>query len=46
VLQVRDDANEIVSEASSSSFLRSTAYLADMDVGDYLDKSGEPKDEE
>ena len=42
VLQVRDDTGEIVSEASSSSFLRSTAYLEDMDVGDYLDKSGEP----
>ena len=43
VLQVRDDAGEIVSESASSSFLRSTAYLPDMDVGDYLDKSGEPK---
>lgn len=44
VLQVRDDTGEIVSEASSSSFLRSTAYLEDMDVGDYLDKSGEPQE--
>lgn len=46
VLQVRDDSGDIVSEASSSSFLRSTAYLADMDVGDYLDKSGEPQKDE
>jgi len=46
VLQVRDDAGEIVSEAASASFLRSTAHLADMDVGDYLEKSGEPKDGE
>jgi hypothetical protein len=46
VLQVRDDAGEIVSEAASSSFLRSTAYLADMNAGDYLDKSGEPQEKE
>lgn len=46
VLQVRNDTGEIVSEASSSSFLRSTAYLEDMDVGDYLDKSGEAKSED
>jgi hypothetical protein len=44
ILQVRDNAGDIVSEASSSSFLRSTDYLADMEVGDYLDKSGEPED--
>jgi len=43
VLQVRDDAGEVVSEAASSSFLRSTAYLEEMKVGDYLDDSGEPK---
>jgi len=43
VLQVRNDAGEIVSETASSSFLRSTAYLADMAAGDYLDKSGEPQ---
>lgn len=46
VLQVRDDAGEIVSETSSSSFLRSTTYLSEMRVGDYLDKSGEPHDQE
>jgi len=46
VLQVRDDAGEVVSEAASSSFLRSTTYLADMNAGDYLDKSGEPQEKE
>jgi len=46
VLQVRNDAGEIVSETASSSFLRSTAYLADMAAGDYLDKSGEPQGDE
>ena len=46
VLQVRDDAGEIVSEAASSSFLRSTAYLSEMSAGDYLDKSGEPQEKE
>jgi len=46
VLLVRDDSGDIVSEAASSSFLRSTAYLEDMEAGDYLDKSGEPQDKE
>jgi hypothetical protein len=46
VLQVRDDTGEIVSEASSSSFIRSTAYLAEMEAGDYLGKSGEPQEKE
>jgi len=46
VLLVRDSANELVSESASSSFLRSTAYLADMSAGDYLDKSGEPQGNE
>jgi len=35
-----------VSEAASSSFLRSTAYLSEMSAGDYLDKSGEPQERE
>jgi len=46
VLQVRDDTGEVVSEAASSSFLRSTAYLSEMNVGDLFDKSGEPQDKE
>ena len=46
VLLVQNDAGETVAEAASSSFLSSTAYLPDMDVGDYLEKSGEPRNED
>jgi hypothetical protein len=42
VMLVKDDTGEVVSEAASSSFLDSTAYLDEMSVGDYLDDSGEP----
>jgi hypothetical protein len=46
VLLVKDDTGEVVSEAASSSFLDSTAYLEEMEAGDYLDDSGEPKEKD
>jgi len=46
VLLVQNDVGEAVAEAASSSFLHSTAYLPDMDVGDYLEKSGQPRSED
>ena len=46
VMLVKDDTGEVVSEAASSFFLDSTDYLDEMEVGDYLDDSGEPQDKQ
>ncbi len=46
VMLVKNDTGEVISEAASSSFLDSTAYLEEMSVGDYLDDSGEPSGKE